>query len=240
MIARTTFRNISYLLYCLLFLVTACEQIATLRAQQYFNQAKKYYDEGNYSKAMETCDYALTFDPTFLDALTLKGMIYYQTGSYKNSLEWIRKAVTQKPDDKQLRMILIDALFKAERYESAIKQIQFLLANNPNDSELNFLYYYAHIKSRSDALIGKIQNELRTIINKGSEDHRFYCLVAELEILKGDLSQAKTILLEHYTPHPVWRGTMLLLADAFRANGDYANVVDIYNTIAEKADDKKA
>lgn len=240
MISRITLRNIHYFLCFLLFVVTACEKITSLRAQHYFNQAKKYYEEKNYSKAMEACDYALTFDPTLLDALTLKGMIYYQTGSYKNSLEWIRKAVTQKPDDRQLRMILIDALLKAERYEGAINQVLFLLKNSPEDPELIFLYYYAHIKSRNDTLIGKVRNELQTIIMKGCDDPRIHCLVADLEILKGDLSRAKTILLDHYTTHPVWRDTMLRLADIFCSYRDYANVVEIYNKVAEKAEDKKA
>gem|GEM_PF-2493386 len=218
---------------------TACEKLATMRAHHYFNNAKKLYEAGDYRNALEECDNALTFDPNFIDAVYLKGMIYYRTASYKSSIEWLRKAVLQKTDDQELRRALIDALLKAERYPGAINNIKILLDQNPTDPELLFMYYYAHIRSRDDNLIGKAQEKLTELVNQNYEDPRIYCLVAELAILKGDHAQAQELLKRFYTPHEIWENTMILLADSFARAGDYNKVLEIYDDAIQKSNKKR-
>lgn len=234
----------AYLIFCcvlclLSFCIISCEKITKIRAQHYYNNAKKFYDEGKYLEATEACDNALTFDPLMYDALYLRAMVYYQAGGYKESLDWFRKALQQQPDNIPLRMLFADAAIKAEKYLAAIKQYMFLVEKEPGNQEFLFLLQYARVKSRDDVAIGRAQNELAQLIQQNYNDPRIYCLAAELAILRNELPEAESLLAQHYTSHPIWTETMLLLADNYASSKNFDKVSDLYKNIIEKTDDKK-
>ena len=210
-----------------------------MRAQHYYNSAKKLYETGNYPEALKECDNALTFDPLFYDAIYLRGTILYRAGTYKDATEWLKKVCQIQPDNTQLRLLVTDAAMKAGKYGVAVNQLKILLEKEPGNQELLFLLRYAQIKSRNDTEVGKAIKEIERLIGQDHDDPRIYCLAAELAILRNDLTEAEMLLAKHYTPHMIWSETMLMLADSYIAANNFHKVIELYKSLIEKTDEKK-
>lgn len=61
-------------------------------APYWYGLAHCYFEEENFAKAIEACDYALVGDENFTDAYALRGQAYYQVGNEEKALEDLKKA----------------------------------------------------------------------------------------------------------------------------------------------------
>jgi tetratricopeptide (TPR) repeat protein len=52
-----------------------------------------YYNAGDFSKASDNCDQALTIDPTYLDAIAMKGQVEYRGRDYEDAVSTLEDCV---------------------------------------------------------------------------------------------------------------------------------------------------
>jgi outer membrane protein OmpA-like peptidoglycan-associated protein len=100
---------------------------AAIRA---FEQAVHYYDARNSEKAIEALDAALSKDPQFVEAHTLRGNVLDDLQRFDLSVESYKKAVAIKPDFYiNTYFSLAYAEFRIAKYEDARKDMGIYIAS---------------------------------------------------------------------------------------------------------------
>ena len=77
----------------LVLITTACGN----QAQQVFDEAQKFYDSGEYQKAIDSYTEAIRFDPEYEKAYYNRGDAYYDLGQYEKAVKEFTEAIRVDP-----------------------------------------------------------------------------------------------------------------------------------------------
>lgn len=109
------------------------------------NSGDKLVKQGDYDRALETFQKALSLQAHNVDALLGKGYVYIKLGDFVAAEKEFREAVTQAPKNSEALLNLGVALYRNGRIEEAITQYQKALEINSNPATLfNLAIAYSH------------------------------------------------------------------------------------------------
>lgn len=229
-------------LLVLIFLICLCScgKIAEQRKMHYFEKGKKLYESGNYIEAQVEFENAIMFDPNFYDAYYLAAMSCYKYEDYDAALESFRFVCTLKPEDIAARLMFVETAIKNKRFGQAIKAAEKILGMDKNNREALRFKLKAQIKSRRDNQYGPAKKEITLLKEQGDTDPLINCLYAETKIIDNDLPTARAILAQQTTFDDDWVATMKMIVEQYEKQLNYDGVMEIYNTIIEKVNDKRS
>jgi Tfp pilus assembly protein PilF len=127
----------------------------------YFNSGVTFYNQKEYSKAIQAYQKVIELDPTYVEAYNNLGIIYQMIGDVERAFGTYQKATEINPRyEKGYNNLGILLLLKG-RYEEALEAFQKALAINPNniESHINLGILFMK-KGQSDEAIESYQKAL--------------------------------------------------------------------------------
>lgn len=115
-------------------------------ASYWYGLARCYYDQSNFEKAIEACDFALTADEDFAEAYVMRGNAFAQLGNDESAIENYHAA--EKYDAISPYFVnIVDGmhLVDLKKWDEAYRKLQKAIDTNQNDEELGNLYAYAAV-----------------------------------------------------------------------------------------------
>lgn len=97
----------------------------------HFQKGVGYINEGDYQKAIEEFNWALSIDPKYVNAYCGIGIAYLNQKKYKEAIEALEKAITLDPQKAIAYYLLGMAYEEIMNYERAISAWNKFLALNP-------------------------------------------------------------------------------------------------------------
>ena len=91
MIARIRHTALASLL--LVLMTAACGN----QAQQYFDEAEKFYASGQYQYAIDKLNEVIRVDPKHIKAYKVRGGAYYELGQYETAIQDLTEAILLEP-----------------------------------------------------------------------------------------------------------------------------------------------
>lgn len=118
-----------------------------VRANQYYEMAKRDYFYGNYDEAIRRLERAKWYDPSNYNVFRLCGQIYFEKSQYRKAFnEWAR--ASQLPNYEQSLLRDLDVLKRLIRYcRNEIEKLKYIVNRNPEDR-----LSYARLKEFEDRL----------------------------------------------------------------------------------------
>lgn len=122
------------------------DTIDSARAQEYFEEGKTYYKQGNYSKAIKFYKKTIKFNSYYLGAYEQIGSIYSDQKKYSKAIKYYKKLIEINPYHvnayKQMGLIY----YEQKKYSEAINCYQKLAEIYPNDAyhayeQMGLIYY---------------------------------------------------------------------------------------------------
>jgi predicted Zn-dependent protease len=216
-----------------------CDRFYEQRKQHYFNKGKELYEKGEYKDAAREFKNALAFDNKYFDALYMRGMSFSKHGNWKLAKEGFKAAIAERPERMDVRLAYIENMLKyGKGYKLAYINANRALEIDRHNKEAMYLKVKGLIKRRRGAEVDDAESEISLLLNQDCNDHRIYCLLAEIKILRGKLTEAEEILKQHYTADEDWTSAMMFLAERYEREWKNEQVVEIYEEIIGKVEDK--
>jgi type IV pilus assembly protein PilF len=99
------------------------------RARIRLELAAKYFENGQASVALDEVKQALATDPTYVDALNMRGLIYMQLNDVAQAEDSFRRAISMRSTDSNLLHNYGWLLCQQRKYAEADQQFDRALAN---------------------------------------------------------------------------------------------------------------
>jgi type IV pilus assembly protein PilF len=99
------------------------------RARIRLELAAKYFENGQATVALDEVKQALVTDPTYADALNMRGLIYMQLNDLPQAEDSFRRALAMRPNDANLLHNYGWLACRLKRYADADQQFDKALAN---------------------------------------------------------------------------------------------------------------
>ncbi|PIF26888.1 type IV pilus assembly protein PilF [Acidovorax sp. 56] len=99
------------------------------RARIRLELAAKYFENGQASVALDEVKQALATDPTYVDALNMRGLIYMQLNDVAQAEDSFRRAISMRSTDSNLLHNYGWLLCRQRKYAEADQQFDRALAN---------------------------------------------------------------------------------------------------------------
>jgi tetratricopeptide (TPR) repeat protein len=127
----------------------------------YFNSGVTFYNQKEYSKAIQAYQKVIELDPTYVEAYNNLGIIYQMMGDVDRAFGACQKATEINPRYQKAYNNLGILLLLKGRYEEALEAFQKALAINPNniESHINLGILFMK-KGQSDEAIESYQKAL--------------------------------------------------------------------------------
>jgi tetratricopeptide (TPR) repeat protein len=104
----------------------------TTSAANWFNKGSALYNQGEYQKAVDAYNNALSIDPNDKDAWLNKGIALFRLGEYQEALDASNKALSIDPNNKAAWNMKGIALEHLGEYQKAVDAYNNALSIDPN------------------------------------------------------------------------------------------------------------
>lgn len=153
----------------------------------HFNSGVTFYDQKEFSKAIQAYQKVIELDPAYVEAYNNLGIIYQEIGNFDKALEVYHKAIDINPQYEKTFNNLGILHFLNERYEESIEAFQKALSINPNniESHINLGILFKK-QGQVDQAIGSYQKALSLNPLHGETHYNMGLLYEQLE--KSDLA----------------------------------------------------
>jgi predicted Zn-dependent protease len=148
------------------------------------------------------------------------------------------KAAAERPERIDMHFKVIESFFKQKIYVKGISNANSILRIDRHNKEAIILRIKAFIKIRRNDKVAEAEDVINLLLNQDCNDPRIGCLLAEIKILRGKLTEAEEILKQHYTADEDWTSAMMFLAERYEREWKNEQVVEIYEEIIGKVEDK--
>lgn len=111
------------------------DRTLTLEVLNHFNSGVHFYEEREFSKAIQAYQKVTELDPTYVEAYNNLGIIYQMLGDMEKAFEFYQKSTEINPKYEKGYNNLGIILFLKGRYEEAREAFQKALAINSNNIE---------------------------------------------------------------------------------------------------------
>lgn len=108
------------------------EVIKKLVAEKYLQEGHHYLEQNQYERAVESCQQALRWEPRFIAAHRLKGLVLFELKRYDEALVAYDEALRLGPSTASMHKERGDILHYLHRYEDALTSYKDAIALRPD------------------------------------------------------------------------------------------------------------
>jgi tetratricopeptide (TPR) repeat protein len=130
-------------------------KLAPHLAPAYNNLGMLYFNQSDYTHAVQILKRGLELNPEMPTASALLGMSYFKMGEYEQAEPLLEAAVVANPSDDNLEMALARTLIDLRKYDAATPHLRSFLDRHPKDQQAWYLLGKTYLQLSEDAL-GKI------------------------------------------------------------------------------------
>ena len=123
----------------LLSILFSCQDENSLIGDQYF-------EEGEYTKAVEAYNEYLSLKPRHVKTIYNRGRCYQELGEYKKALEDFNTVIKLDPINENALLSIGQEMYRREEYKSATFYSEKVLEKDPNNTMAYYLMGRAHHK----------------------------------------------------------------------------------------------
>ncbi len=127
-------------------------KLAPHLASAYHNLGMIYFNEQDYTHAVEVLKRGLEIDPNLPTASALLGTSYSRLGLSEKAEPLLRAALRANPADDNVEMILVNILINLKKYGEAASFLNDFLARNPKSQEGWYLLGKTYLQMSDEAL----------------------------------------------------------------------------------------
>lgn len=184
---------------------------------------------GNYEKAIEAFDFALTCDDSDPDLKLLKAYCLYMNKNYQKAIEVYSELLFNEMHSPQARVHIAECHYKMQEYETAYQQLQQLTNSKEiwNEPSIHILYFHCCSKTERHEEAFKVVKKALSLF---PENINLLSLLADDYSSKGNDRQAEEISKKIYN----------LLEDTDVLQGNTDNPSDGIHYIFNRYDYNKA
>jgi len=223
----------SVLAFQVLLFMTGCEQIKDYRMKAYYEKAQNLYEAKDYRAALKEVEFALEFNPDYVDAIALKGMCQYELKNYEDAAVTLEQVLLIDAARDDLALMTAESFYKAGRFGRALGRTTALLEKDPDNAAARYLDARIRLRSRFIQNWSGVDTVLQSLLGAEEYTHRAYALLAEFYILNDDIVRAEVVLNEHAHLNEDWLVVMRMLAEKYNTRGDHLAAARIYQKILE-------
>lgn len=128
-------KKLSFVMYVMLGL-TACATLPT--SAEYLLRGDGYFKDGNYAKAIEAYNRAISLNPSNLEAYASRGTAHYFAGHYELAQQDYEFILDKNPYQTNVYTAYGSALAARGDYENALAIFNFAIRVQPNKPENYF------------------------------------------------------------------------------------------------------
>ncbi len=127
-------------------------KLAPHLAPAYNNLGMIYFDEHDYTHAIEILQRGMELNPNMPSAAAMLGMSYFQLGKNEKAEPLLESALHANPTDDQVEMVLVHILISAKKLQEATSRLNTFLARNPKNQEAWYLLGKTYLQLSENAL----------------------------------------------------------------------------------------
>ena len=221
------YKKVLFLLLIILIL-NACGFNREKEKDRYFNQGKKYLEQGEYTKAEKSFRRALEVEPKFAAAYYGLGVALFKEKRYSEAYGALQRALELNPDFLSAHVLLGQILLLANKPEKALKEAETVLSQKSDSVEAELLKAAALLRLKKYTQAEGLLSPLC------KERHFSACLIlADLYLKNNRVSEAENILRRTWESHPGDPRVGLLLARILEREKKYDEAGKIYQSLYE-------
>ncbi len=221
------YRKYAIFLLIILFL-NACGFNREKQKNRYFNQGKRYLQEGDYAKAEKSFRRALEVEPKFAAAYYGLGVALFNEKRFAEAYGTLQRALELNPNLLSARVLLGQLLLLANKPEKALEEAETVLSQKPDLLEAKLLKATALLRLKK-------YTKAKELLSPLCKDERLSaCLIlADLYLKTNKVSEAEKILRRIWETHPGEPRVGLLLAHILEGKKKDDEAEKIYRTLYE-------
>jgi tetratricopeptide (TPR) repeat protein len=217
----------------LMMFASGCEQIKEYRMTSYYAKARQLYEAQKYSSALKQLDYALEFNPDYLDAVLLRGKCQYELKHYMAAGATFINALGLDPARDDVALMIARSFGAAQRFHRALMYTADLLADDPSNHEARLLDVRTRLRSRMLTLWNDVDTRLDPLLAQAEYREIAFALLGEFYVLNNDFEKAEKILSDHISVCDDWFLAMRLLAGRYESVRNFQASARIYRKILD-------
>ena len=218
-------------------MVTTLIYQKTQQADINYYRGYRYFEKGEYNKAIKFYKKSLLINPANQDVLTDLGHCYQWTKKYEEAIDAFQKALLIAPEDNNVKKSLAQTYSWVKEYDKAINLYKEILVTTDDidiKKQLAEVYVWNTRPSKAKEI-------LETILRDKPQDARAKLLLAKAMHYSGDAEKAAVIyeeLLEKEKPEEKdiekQKEIKGLLGEAYVINKDYGKAIEKYKEILKE------
>jgi len=213
-----------------------------------------YLHFGEIDKAEETINKALATDKNYLDAIFQQGVVLMAKNDYKTALDRFDQVIAVNQIHAKAfyyRALCIKERGATDRPEQKIFRAAAGMLDNPEEFEKNQIkenllaaltidpeLVEARMELATQYLLekrgDKAKEEIRILLNFKVPDQKIMSLVAGINILEGNISEAEKILRTIIEKNPDYLPAIIRLGFLYKEMGNDGNAMVLFETAFEK------
>jgi tetratricopeptide (TPR) repeat protein len=194
----------------------------------YLQRARESGDPGDYGRAEEALDSALSLQPDYAEALVGSGILALARHDFATALELGERARAVDPSSPGALGVIADAQTELGRYEDALATVQAMLDRSPSLSSYARVSYQRELHGQLDGAIEAMRTAFQAGV-PGSENAEYVrVLLGNLHFSRGDLDQAEQIYTESLDARPEFVYALAGLARVRAAQGRTDEAVELF------------
>jgi pentatricopeptide repeat protein len=170
-------------------------------AKTLYEQAKKFWEGGDFVKSAETYKQITRLRPDDFVAFILMGYAYEQAGLYHEALTAFKEAVRLQPDVGANYLALGEGYLKLNRHEEAIEAFKEAIRLDPDEAagHLNLANAYGEMASnlghrgqyeKAASLFKKMAEEYKQAVRLKPDDAKAHLGLGMSYLIQGDRAAA--------------------------------------------------
>jgi tetratricopeptide (TPR) repeat protein len=157
----------------------------------WYMQGRLYFTAGNYDRAIEAFDFALTCDDSDAEIKILKAYCLFMNENYEKAIEVYLDLLSKEDEmDEHIQPLLAECYMKSDNFEQAYFLFKELLRNTDIAKELAICKNYIHCCLETERE-QEATDALSLAVNRFPDDLLLLSLQAFVAVAKGE--QEKTV-----------------------------------------------
>lgn len=164
----------------------------TQQADINYYQGHRYFEAGEYDKAMKFCEKALAINPSHKGALRDFAYSCQWIGDFKRAVGAFNQLLSMEPDDYKIMMALAETLAWNKEYKQSIAVCKEII-NSTGNIKAQILLSRVYIWNKQ---FDKAKEVLREVLSKAPDDSQAKLLYAKALHFSGEAKKAIRIYKE--------------------------------------------
>ncbi|UCB57027.1 MAG: tetratricopeptide repeat protein [Candidatus Omnitrophota bacterium] len=223
----------------------------TQQADMNYHRGQRFFEKGEFEKAIELYEKALTINPSHPQAVRDLAYARLWTGGYQRAIELFDQILASNPKDHAIMRALTEAYMWSDQFEKAKNTAERILKENPDDYEAQLLLaktmqYSGKVQEAAEIYEDLMEKEKeeekekkkKKLKKQKLEEQNLKFLQAQALLYSGNYERAEEILKEILRQEPGNIKAKSHLADIYAYSGNYQKSLSRYDEILAAAEDE--